>query len=119
MPRRLPLLLAPLTIALLPAARTARAIIVLGGTGRLAAPPSGEYAHYADSGTQYIGTWGGFCGTAIGPHHFVSAAHIRSGAGDVFTIDGKEYSVEACNVVAGTDLAVWRVRGTLPRWAAL
>ena len=94
----------------------ASAIIVQGGNGRLLTPPTSPYTQ---SGVQYIGTWGSFVGTAIGPHHFLTAVHVQGGVGDSFVLDDKAYTAEARTIIPGTDLAVWRVKQTLPRWAPL
>ena len=40
-------------------------------------PPGGTFAN---SGWQWQGSWGGFLGTPIGPHHFITAAHVLRAA---------------------------------------
>lgn len=97
-------------------ATPAAAIITVGGEGRLLAPPVGTYR---DAGVQYTGHWGGFVGTAIGPHHFITAGHVGGGVGDAFTLGDREYTAEGVTAVPETDLAVWRVRERFPRWAPL
>jgi hypothetical protein len=93
-----------------------RAVIIYGDPGRNLEPPTGEYA---DSGWQYEGLWGGFTGTAIGPHHFLTAKHCGGTVGDVFEFDGRYFEAIARNPVPDCDMTVWTVAGTLPRWAAL
>jgi hypothetical protein len=110
------LLIAGLIGAILLPAPNAGAIIVLGEQGRNLSPPTGEYA---DSGWQYEGAWGSFAGTAIGPHHFITAKHCGGIVGDVFKFDGRYYETVARAEVPGCDLTVWTVAGELPRWAAL
>ncbi|MBC8136484.1 MAG: hypothetical protein H8F28_11405 [Fibrella sp.] len=92
------------------------AIITVGGDGRLLTPPTGSYR---DSGVQFTGNWGSFVGTAVGPHHFITAGHVGGGIGDVFTLNDKEYTAEGLTAVEGTDLAIWRVRERFPVWAQL
>jgi hypothetical protein len=101
--------------SLLPAP-DACAVIVVGDPGRNLTPPTGEYA---DSGWQYQGYWGSFTGTAIGPHHFLTAKHCGGVIGDVFAFDGRYYETIGRDEVPDCDLTVWTVAGRLPRWAAL
>jgi hypothetical protein len=87
----------------------AQAVITAGEEGRLIAPPVGTYK---SSGVQFTGQWGKFVGTAIGPRHFLTAAHVGGGIGDEFTLGDDKYVAEGVTIVEGTDLAVWRVKGT-------
>lgn len=73
----------------------------------------------AGSGWQYEGDWHGFTGTAIGPHSFITAAHVGGFPGETFVLDGKNYRAIDATTLPGTDLCVWRVTGTLPLWATL
>lgn len=110
------LLLGGLVGTVLFSAPNAGAVIVMGEQGRNLTPPTGEYA---DSGWQYEGAWGSFAGTAIGPHHFITAKHCGGIVGDVFEFDGRYYETVARAEVPDCDLTVWTVAGKLPRWAAL
>ncbi len=80
------------------------------------APPVGAYR---ETGAQYTGGWGAFVGTAIAPHYFITAVHVGGGVGDPFTFNGTKHTAEGVTTISGTDLAVWRVRERLPRWASL
>ena len=73
-----------------------------------------------NSGWQYQFGWkGGFLGTPVAPHYFVSAGHIGGGVGDVLAYNGQTYTVTA---VVGNfgDLRVFRVDNEFysfaPRW---
>lgn len=109
---RYPILLLLFLLPLSPA----HAIITLGDEGRMLAPPSGAYQN---SGFQFTGKWGSFVGTAIGPHHFITAGHVGGGVGDTFTLQDKQYTAEGLTFVKGTDLAVWRVKEQFPHWVEL
>ena len=45
----------------------------------------------ANSGWQWVGIWGGFQGTAIGPHDFLAAKHVGGTVGDPFVLQGVSY----------------------------
>ena len=91
-------------------------MIVLGPQGRnLSAPTS----LLASSGWQWEGAWGGGAGTAIGPHTFISAAHVGGGAGQPFLLNGTTYTTTGGDFLPGTDLAVWQTAETFPTYAPL
>ena len=114
MPPRLRHFLA-LAASLLPAA-SAQAVLSLDGSARNTAAPAGDLA---DAGWQYEGQFTGFLGTAVGPHHFLTAQHIGGGVGGQFTYGGQNYATTAFTNVPGTDLRLWQVSGTLPTFAPL
>ena len=72
-----------------------------------------------DSGWQWVGTWGGFQGAPIGPHHFLTARHVGGAVGDVFTLNGAGYTTVAVFDDAASDLRIWQVGETFPEWAPL
>lgn len=74
---------------------------------------------YAESGWQYQGTWGGFLGTPIAPHFFISAAHIGAAGGSSFTFDGVTYQVISQFSDPQSDLALWKVAEEFPLFAPL
>jgi hypothetical protein len=74
---------------------------------------------YADSGWQYEGIWGGFLGTPISPHFFISAAHIGNAGGSLFFYEGGTYHVVGQYNDPGTDLVIWEVTETFPTFAPL
>ncbi|MCF7847728.1 MAG: hypothetical protein K9M45_02670 [Kiritimatiellales bacterium] len=75
-----------------------------------------------NSGWQFQGTFGDYLGTPIAPHHFISASHLNGWAvfvGDTFIIDGTAYTTISNIVDAASDLTIWEVDGTFPRYAPL
>jgi len=100
------------------------AIATFGGSGRNSFEPSTNplTAQYANRGWQYMGMWGDTVGTAISPNYFVTAAHLGGapyGVGATFTFDGVPYVTTASSLIPGSDLRLFKVDGTLPRYAQL
>ena len=111
------LLAAAATLGIAAAApHPARAVLIFGGDGRNEGAPTGALA---GSGWQYEGQWGLFLGTAIGPHHFLTANHVGEGAAGntQFVFQGTSYTAVERIYVPGTDLAIWRVDGTFSTYA--
>jgi hypothetical protein len=82
-----------------------------------AQPPTGALA---GSGWQWVGQLGGFHGVPIGPHHFITAAHVGSVTpGTPFVFDGVSYPTIQSNRDPISDLLIWRVEGTFPGHAPL
>ena len=79
-------------------------------------PPTGALAN---SGWQWVGKWGGFQGTPIGPHHFIAAHHVGGAVDDPFVLDGVAYTTMAFFDDTVSDLRIWQVDGTFPSWAPL
>jgi len=73
----------------------------------------------ADSGWQWVGSWAGFQGTPIGPHHFLTARHVGGAVGDAFVLNGVSYTTVASFNDTGSDLSIWEVSGTFASWAPL
>jgi len=73
----------------------------------------------ANSGWQWVGVWGGFQGTVIGPHHFLAAQHVGGAVGDPFVFNGVSYRSIAFIDDASTDLRVVEVGGEFQTWAPL
>ena len=96
----------------------ARAVLVIGGTGRNTSTPSGALQ---DSGWQFEGMWQGmFTGTAIAPHYFITAAHLGGSVGDKFAYNGTMYTTtQVYNDPGGSDLRIWQVGGTFASYAPL
>jgi len=67
----------------------ARALILLD-TGVPSVNTTAPGGSLTNSGWQYEGQWGGFLGTPIAPHFFVSAAHIGQ-AGSNLIFQGSTY----------------------------
>ncbi len=64
---------------------------------------------------QYIGDFGGFLGTPISPHYFVTANHIGNAGGGQFNFaNGASVSTSYGVTLAATqdDLAIWKISGS-------
>ncbi|MGI8433068.1 MAG: hypothetical protein ACR2MW_12355 [Chthoniobacterales bacterium] len=96
----------------------ARAVI-LDRTGDPAANTSAPTGSLANSGWQFEGIWGGFLGTPIAPHFFLSAKHIGNAGGSVFTFGALNYSVVRGFADPNSDLNLWQVTETFPTFAPL
>lgn len=73
----------------------------------------------AGSGWQWQGNWGGFLGTPIGPHHFITARHVGGAVGSTFVLGGTTYTATRIHEDASSDLRIVEVSGTFPSWAPL
>jgi hypothetical protein len=71
------------------------------------------------SGWQWVGIWGGYEGTPIGPHHFLTSKHVGGSIGDPLKFGGASYTTTAFFDDATTDLRICEVSGTFPSWAPL
>jgi hypothetical protein len=84
--------------------------------------PGTQFPH---EGWDYEGDWGGFLGTAIAPHYFISAAHIGQAGGttftlrDVNTLQDVNYTVLRGFYDPQSDLVIWQVAQTFPSFAPL
>lgn len=96
----------------------ARAVI-LERTGDPAANTIAPTGELAGSGWQFEGFWGGFRGTPIAPHFFLSAKHIGNAGGSVFTFGALNYSVVRGFADPNSDLDLWQVTETFPTFAPL
>jgi len=73
-----------------------------------------------NSGWQLQGRWGNFLGTPIGPKHFLTSKHLGGvSVGDPFWFDGVRYDTTAAFPDSQSDLQIWRICGTFPRFAPL
>ncbi len=70
----------------------------------------------AGSGWNYEGVWGGFLGTPIAPHFFLSASHIGQ-AGSNFVYQGTTYTLAGEVGDPFSDLHLWQVNETFPSFA--
>jgi len=77
--------------------------------------PAGDLA---GSGWQFEGQFGGFLGTPIAPHYFVTAKHIGQ-ASATMTFQGGTYTVVKGFNDPNSDLAIWQVAETFPALAPL
>lgn len=65
------------------------------------------------------GTWGGYLGTPIAPHFFLSAAHIGQAGGSHFIYHGIDYTVVRGDYDPASDLALWETAQSFPTFAPL
>lgn len=79
-------------------------------------PPQGDLA---GSGWQWLGNWGSFLGTVIGPDTFITARHVGGSVGNTFNFRGNDYKTVAVYDEVASDLRVWRVCGRFPDYAPL
>jgi len=79
-------------------------------------PPGGTFAN---SGWQWQGSWGGFLGTPIGPHHFITAAHVGGSTNQMFQLNGVDYQPLRMFDDPETDLRIWQVREAFTSYAPL
>lgn len=103
-------------LAVLASALPSRAILLADGEGRHLSPPP-DAARRACWNLE--GQWGKYLGTPVSEHWFLTADHVGGYAGDVFFFEGQPYLAVAVEHLPGTDLALWRIRGSFPRWAPL
>ena len=74
----------------------------------------------ANSGWQWEGNWaGGFVGTPIAPHYFLTASHLGGSVGSALYFQGKNYTTTAAYDDPTTDLKIYKVSGTFPTYAPL
>lgn len=111
-------LLGALVLFLLVAAPFARGVI-LYRTADPAANTTAPSGSLAGSGWQWEGTWGGFLGTPIAPHFFLSAKHLGQAGGSVFNFAGNNYTVVKEFADPASDLDLWLVTETFPVFAPL
>jgi hypothetical protein len=109
-------ILAFLTMSIF-AATAARAVILFR-TGDPAANTTAPSNDFAGSGWNYEGQFGGFLGTPIAPHFFMTATHIGQ-AGSVFAFQGSNYTLVNHFNDPETDLTIWQVAETFPLVAPL
>jgi hypothetical protein len=87
-----------------------------GDTNYNATPPTGSLTN---SGWQWQGNWHGFGGTPIGTNLFLTAQHVGGSVGDVFSYNGTDHRAVAAFPDPISDLMIWQVCGTFPRFAPL
>ena len=108
-------MLALLICLALAALRPANGIILLD-TGSPSANTTAPGGNLAGSGWQFEGIWGGYLGTPIAPHFFISAAHIGQ-AGGAFAFQGSTYTILASFSQPGSDFLIWQVKESFPTFA--
>ncbi len=104
-------------LVLLAFASLAKAVILFR-TADPAANTTEPTGSLAGSGWQFEGNFGDFLGTAIAPHHFVTAKHLGTNPTQ-FSYHGVNYAIVRSFADAGSDLRVFEVEGTLPIYAPL
>jgi hypothetical protein len=74
----------------------------------------------AETAWDYEGRWGGYLGTAIAPHFFITAKHVKGTTAYRFYYRGGTYTpLVAYDAPGGVDLTIWQVAEPLPAWAPL
>jgi hypothetical protein len=73
----------------------------------------------AGSGWQWVGLWGGYEGTPIGPHHFLTAKHVGGAVGESLLFGGNAYPTTAYFDDPSSDLRIYEISGTFPTWAPI
>ncbi len=94
-----------------------RAIILLG-SGDPALNRTAPSGDLADGGWQYVGAFGWSTGTAIGPHHFITAKHVGQPANDI-VYQGKSFPIVRSFEDPCSDLRIFEIDGTFPNYAPL
>jgi hypothetical protein len=98
-------------------AADAQAVILYRSAIRNKSAPTGTEAN---SGWQWEGNWaGGFVGTPIAPHYFMSASHLGGSVGGAIYFHGKNYTTTAAYDDPSTDLKIYKINGTFPTYAPL
>ena len=106
-----------LAVALILTVTPGKAIILMstGDPSANTTPPGGALVN---SGWQYEASFGPFLGTAVGPHHFLTAKHVGI-ASNTFVYQGQNYSVTRWFDDPECDLRMFEVAETLPSYAPL
>lgn len=91
--------------------------VILFGTGDPAAHTTAPDGEFLGSGWEtQIGPR--YCGTAVGPSHVLTAAHLGMGTNTPFSFHGLGYVVLEVETCPDTDLRLVRIGGRLPTWAS-
>jgi hypothetical protein len=93
--------------------------VILYRTGDPGANNTAPGPLFPHEGWDYQGSWGGFLGTPIAPHFFISAAHIGQAGGTTFTLQNVNYTVLRGFYDPQSDLVIWQVAQTFPVFASL
>jgi hypothetical protein len=93
--------------------------MIFYATGNPAFNTTAPTGSLAGSGWQWVGNFGGYAATAVGPHCFVAAHHIGGTVGLVFVLNGIGYTTTSYVDDTVSDLRLWQVAGTFPSWAPL
>ena len=92
--------------------------VILFRTGDPSANTTEPTGSLAGSGWQYEGTFGGFLGTAIAPHYFLTAKHLGV-VSDKFVYHSASYTIVGRFEDPVSDLQIFEVAETLPTYAPL
>ena len=98
-------------------ARQVSAIILLG-SGDPTLNTTAPGGALADGGWKYVGAFGWSMGTAIGPHHFITAKHVGQPANEI-VYQGKSYPILRSVEDPYSDLRIFEIDGTFPDYAPL
>jgi hypothetical protein len=92
--------------------------VILFATDDPAANTTAPIGALANSGWQYEGIFGGFLGTPIAAHYFITAQHIGVQS-NVFTYQGAQYDIRQQFDDPASDLRIYRVLQIFPSFAPL
>jgi hypothetical protein len=108
-----------ISLLLLGCAVTTSLAIILYGTADPEVNTTAPSAALAANGWNLQGFWGANTGTPIGPHHFITAAHVGGSIGQVFSFRGVNYTTVSATPDPSSDFQIWEIAGTFPEWAQL
>ncbi len=105
-------------LALLLSLTTARGVILFRTDAADANTTAPDVA-FPHDGWDFEGSYGGFLGTPIAPHFFVTAKHVSGGVGSVLTFQGLNYTSIREYRDPLSDLDIHQVNETFPYFASL
>lgn len=79
-------------------------------------PPQGDLA---DSGWQYLGSWGFSIGTPISSNLFITAKHVGGPTNHLLTLNGASYVAIASYPHPRADFSVWKVSTAFTNFAPI
>jgi hypothetical protein len=92
--------------------------VILYRTGDATTNTTAPMNDVAGSGWNFEGTYGGFLGTAIAPHFFITAQHFGVQS-TVFTFRGTDYHITGRFADPQSDLVIYQLAEELPEFVPL
>ncbi len=105
-------------LAAIGCAGTARAVVFYS-TADPAFNTNAPTGSLAGSGWQWVGTFGAYAATPISQNCFLAAHHIGGTVGTPIVYNGVSYPTVAYYDDTVSDLRVWVIGGSFPRWAPI
>jgi len=93
--------------------------VLFYSTGDVAYNTTAPTGSLTNSGWQFQGRFLQYLGTPIAPHHFITARHFGGSVGNTFTFDGTTYTTVTKIIDPDSDLALYEIDGTFPRYEPL